>query len=234
MLIKEMKEIDRPRERLIKYGEASLSNEELLAIILKTGTKSKSSKDLGIELLNEIGGFNNLKNLNLNSLKNIKGIGKIKKIELLGAIELGKRLFLEQNNNIKKKYIDPKYIYLDNKYLFYGLKQEYFYVFYLDTKMNLIERKVLFMGTINRSVVHPREIFKNAYLLSASNFICMHNHPTGDVMPSNADIELTNTLIEIGRLNGINMLDHIIVSDNNYFSFYDNKLMERKNENKNI
>ena len=228
MLIKEMKEIDRPRERLIKYGESSLSNEELLAIIIKTGTKSKSSKDLSIELLNDIGGFNNLKNINLNSLKNIKGIGNVKKIELLATIELGKRLFIEHNNIIKKKYTDPKYIYLDNKYLFYGLKQEYFYVFYLDTKMNLIERKLLFMGTINRSVVHPREIFKNAYLLSASSFICMHNHPTGDVIPSNADIELTNTLLEIGKLNGINLLDHIIVSDNNYFSFYDNKLMENK------
>jgi len=209
------------------YRESSLSNEELLAIILKTGTNKKSSKDLAIEIINEIGGFENLKNININSLRNLKGIGKVKKIELLASLEIGKRLFLEKNNTLIKKYTDPKYIYLDNKYLFYGLKQEYFYVFYLDTKKNLIERKILFMGTINRSVVHPREVFKNAYLLSASCFICMHNHPTGDVFPSNADIELTNSLIEIGKLNGIELLDHIIVSDNNYFSFYENKLMEK-------
>ena len=227
MLIKNMNKIDRPRERLELYGESSLSNEELLAIILKTGTNKKSSKDLAIEIINEIGGFENLKNININSLRNLKGIGKVKKIELLASLEIGKRLFLEKNNTLIKKYTDPKYIYLDNKYLFYGLKQEYFYVFYLDTKKNLIERKILFMGTINRSVVHPREVFKNAYLLSASCFICMHNHPTGDVFPSNADIELTNSLIEIGKLNGIELLDHIIVSDNNYFSFYENKLMEK-------
>ena len=227
MLIKNMNKIDRPRERLELYGESILSNEELLAIILKTGTNKKSSKDLAIEIINEIGGFENLKNININSLRNLKGIGKVKKIELLASLEIGKRLFLEKNNSLIKKYTDPKYIYLDNKYLFYGLKQEYFYVFYLDTKKNLIERKILFMGTINRSVVHPREVFKNAYLLSASCFICMHNHPTGDVFPSNADIELTNSLIEIGKLNGIELLDHIIVSDNNYFSFYENKLMEK-------
>lgn len=82
------------------------------------------------------------------------------------------------------------------------------------------------MGTIDRSLVHPREVFKYAYLSSASSFICMHNHPTGDVMPSRADIELTNTLREIGRIQGIEMLDHIIISDNEYFSFYENHLME--------
>lgn len=86
------------------------------------------------------------------------------------------------------------------------------------------------MGTIDRSLVHPREIFKEAYLLSASCFICMHNHPTGDVMPSRADISLTNTLLEIGRIQGIELLDHIIVSDSNYFSFYDNHLMENNHE----
>ncbi len=82
------------------------------------------------------------------------------------------------------------------------------------------------MGTINKSVVHPREVFKYAYLSSASGIICMHNHPTGDVVPSIADIELTKTLVEIGRIQGIEVLDHIVVSDNNYFSFYENKLME--------
>ena len=225
MLIKEMNELERPRERLIKYGSKTLSDEELLAIILKTGTKGKSSKDLALSIINTIGGFSNLKNISLNSLKDIKGIGKVKKIELLTIIEIGKRLFLNKQIN-NKKYIDPYFIYLDNRSLFYGLKQEYFYVFYLDTKKNLIERKLLYMGTINKSVVHPREVFKYAYLSSASGIICMHNHPTGDVIPSNSDIELTKTLVEIGRIQGIDVLDHIVVSDNNYFSFYENQLME--------
>lgn len=228
MLIKEMKEIDRPRERLMNLGASALTNEELLAIILKTGRRGKSAKDLAIELIEKLGGIENFKNLNINNLRDFKGIGDVKKVEILGALELGKRIYLENNLKSYRKYTDPKFIYNDNKYLFYGLKQEYFYVFYLDTKKNLIERKVLFMGTINRSLVHPREVFKNAYLLSASSFICMHNHPSGDIFPSRADIELTNSLVKIGKLQGIELLDHIIVSDAGYFSFYENNLMENK------
>lgn len=231
MLITEMKDEDKPRERLEKLGPNNLTDEELLAILIRIGSKGKGAKDLAIEILKNIGGIDNLKNLNINSLNTINGLGMIKKIEILAAIELGKRIYLNNNLKLKKNYTNPNFIYQDNKYLFYGLKQEYFYVFYLDTKNNLIERKVLFMGTINRSVVHPREIFKEAYLLSASSFICMHNHPTGDVIPSKADIDLTKTLIEIGKLQGIALLDHIIVSDSNYFSFYDNNLMENTYEN---
>ena len=224
MLIKEMKESERPREKLLNIGVNNLSDEELLAIILKTGIKGYSAKDLAIKLIENLGGISNLKNISINSLDSIKGIGKVKKIELLSILELGKRIYLKRNN-LKKKYIDPFYIYLDNKSLIFGLKQEYFYVFYLDTKKNLIERKLLFMGTINKSVVHPREVFKYAYILSASGLICMHNHPSGDVLPSNSDIELTKTLIEIGRIQGIDVIDHLVVSDTNYFSFYENHLM---------
>ncbi|MBQ8891395.1 MAG: DNA repair protein RadC [Bacilli bacterium] len=230
MLIKEMNEVERPRERLLNLGASKLTNEELLAIILKTGMHGKSSKDLAIELIEKLGGLSNFKNINLNNLRDFKGIGDVKKIELLATLEFGKRVYLDNSLKSKKQYVNPNFIYLDNKYLFYGLQQEYFYVFYLDTKKNLIERKILFMGTLNKSLVHPREIFKNAYLLSASSFICMHNHPTGDIVPSRADIELTNTLIELGKLNGIEILDHIIVSDSGYFSFYENHLMDGPNE----
>lgn len=227
MLIKEMKIEERPREKLLELGSNNLSDEELLAIIIKTGTKGYSSKDLAISLIENLGGINNLKDLTINSLDSIKGIGKVKKIELLAILELGKRIYLKRNI-IHKKYTDPYLIYLDNKSLIYGLKQEYFYVFYLDTKKNLIERKLLYMGTINKSVVHPREVFKYAYILSASGLICMHNHPTGDVIPSNSDIELTKTLVEIGRIQGIEVLDHLVVSDENYFSFYENHLIGDK------
>lgn len=227
MLIKEMKIEERPREKLLELGSNNLSDEELLAIIIKTGTKGYSSKDLAISLIENLGGINNLKDLTINSLDSIKGIGKVKKIELLAILELGKRIYLKRNI-IHKKYTDPYLIYLDNKSLIYGLKQEYFYVFYLDTKKNLIERKLLYMGTINKSVVHPREVFKYAYILSASGLICMHNHPTGDVIPSKSDIDLTKTLVEIGRIQGIEVLDHLVVSDENYFSFYENHLIGDK------
>lgn len=226
MLIKEIPKEERPRERLLKYGASSLSNEELLAIIIKNGSKGLSAKDLAILILKRVGKIENLKDLNIRTLDNIKGLGIVKKIELMVLIELGKRIYLSNNLKEEKKYINPDYIYNDNKYLFYGLKQEYFYVLYLDTKKNLIERKLLFMGTIDRSLIHPREVFKYAYLCSASCFICMHNHPSGELVPSKADIEITKTLSEIGKIQGIDLLDHIIVSDNNYFSFYLNHLMD--------
>ena len=226
MLIKDIPKMERPRERLLKYGVNNLSNEELLAIILKNGTNGLSAKDLAILILKKVGSLENLKNINLHTLDNIKGLGIVKKIELVVLIELGKRIFLNNVEKIKKQYTNPNFIFNDNKYLFYGLKQEYFYVLYLDTKKNLIERKLLFMGTIDRSLIHPREVFKNAYLCSASSFICMHNHPTGSLIPSQADIEITKTLKEIGRIQGIELVDHLIVSDNNYFSFFENHLME--------
>ena len=226
MLIKEMPVTERPRERLLKYGSNALGSDELLAIILKNGTKGISSKELALQVLKKIKNFKNLQELNIHIFDNIKGLGTVKKIELIAVLELGKRIYLENIIEEKEKYNNPKIIYENSKHLFIGLKQEYFYCLYLDTKKNLIERKLLFMGTIDRSLIHPREVFKNAYLCSATSFICLHNHPSGDVMPSKADIEITKSLIKIGRLQGIDLIDHIIMSENNYFSFYENNLME--------
>ena len=226
MLIKDIPKEERPRERLLKYGVSNLSNEELLAIIIKNGTKGSSAKDLAIQVLTKVKHISDLKNLNLHTLSDIKGLGQIKRLELLVVIELGKRIFFQNNVCKKTKYLNPKLIYEDNRYLFLGLKQEYFYVIYLDTKKKFIERKLLFMGTIDTSLIHPREVFKNAYLCSASSFVCIHNHPSGDLIPSKADLEITKTLVEIGRMQGIDLVDHLIISDTEYFSFYENHLME--------
>ena len=103
-------------------------------------------------------------------------------------------------------------------------KQEYFYALYFDNKQRLIDKKLLFIGTINRSIVHPREIFKYAYLNSASSIAIVHNHPSGDVNPSKEDIELTNTIDELGNINKIPLIDHVIIGINNYYSFNDNRL----------
>ncbi len=212
---------ERPRERLLSEGCDKLSNEELLSIILKTGTKNKSVKDLSLEVLKEYGSISNLKNISFGQLLRIKGIGKVKAIELIATIEIGKRIFLCNNVKNNKRLTSSKDIWEATKYLFYGKKQEYFYCLYFNNKQELIERKLLFMGTINRSVVHPREVFKEAYLHSASSIVCLHNHPSGDVMPSREDIRFTRNLVEIGRMQGIPVVDHIIVSDNNYYSFYE-------------
>lgn len=217
--MKEIPVLERPRERLLHYGKENINNEELLAILIKTGSKNNSVKEIANLVLKRIESINNLENININTFKDIKGLGKIKTIELMAAIELGKRIFLGKEKNSHIFYNDPKTIYYDNLYLFKGKKQEYFYGIYLDNRNKLIERKLLFMGTLNRSIVHPREIFKEAYLTSASKIICLHNHPSGDATPSMEDIRLTKSLITIGKIQGMEIVDHLIVTDDDYYSF---------------
>ena len=201
-----------------------MSTEELISIILKTGTKKYSVKEISLKLLEKLGDLNKLKDIGINSLIKIDGIGKVKAIELKAAIELGRRVYLNNNKTslIFKHSLDIyKYFYK----LIGDKKQEYFYCVYLDVKQKLIDSKCLFKGTINNSTVHPREIFKEAYLLSASKIICVHNHPSGDSTPSKADIDITRKIREIGLIHGIIVIDHIIVGNNNYYSFHDdNKL----------
>ncbi len=216
-MIKDIKKEDRPRERALEVGVSNLSDNELLAIILRCGTKNKSVKELSNELLKIIGSLNKLRDVTYNSLTNINGIGKVKAIELLSIIELSKRInYKRESKRIKiKSSID---VFNNYKYLFIDKKQEYFYVLYLDNKNYVIGNKLLFIGTLNKSLVHPREIFKYAYLNSAAGIICMHNHPSGNITPSNEDIKITNNLIEIGKIQNIIVLDHIIFGNNNYCS----------------
>lgn len=230
MKLKEMPQTERPREKLLKYGKENLSDSELLAIILKTGSKGENVCNLSLKILNQIKNLENLKNINLETLTNIKGVGLAKGLELLALTELSKRIYYKQTTTKKEKYNNPKTIYENNKYLFDNLKQEHFYCLYLNNNKQLIERKLLFMGTINKSVVHPREIFKEAYKLSASSIICIHNHPGGNKNPSLEDINLTKTLVKIGQINGIPVLDHLIVTEDDYYSFYEtNKEIMWKN-----
>jgi len=222
MMLKDVPIEDRPRERLIKYGVSSLSNKELLSIILKSGTKNKSVYDLSLEILTRLNSIDNLKEFELNSLLVIKGIGTAKACEVLASIELGKRIYLLDNNKTSEKITSSKSVYLSMKYYLKDKKQECFYCIYLNNKNQILERKLLFMGTVNKSVVHPREVFKYAYLSSASGIICVHNHPSNDVKPSLEDIELTKALIEIGKIQAIPIIDHVIVGNDCYYSMADN------------
>ena len=132
---------------------------------------------------------------------------------------------MDDSNIDSIKLNSPIVIYNYFKDLIGNKKQEYFYCVYVDTKCRLIDKKCLFIGTINNSLVHPREVFKEAYLLSASGIICVHNHPSGDSIPSKEDINVTRKLQELGIIHGINFIDHIIIGNNNYYSFSeDNKL----------
>ena len=220
--IKDIPIQDRPCERLIEHGVEFLNNEEILAIIFKTGTKGNSAKDLGIQLLSKIGSLKNLNDINLEFLKNFKGIGINKACNLLAAIELGKRINREIDTikNIKLTSAEIVYKYYKDK--IGDKKQEYFYAVYLDNSKRIIDDKLLFMGTVNYSLVHPREIFKEAYLLGASAIICCHNHPSGNPLPSKQDFEITNNLIEVSKILGIKIVDHIIICKNNYYSFVEN------------
>ena len=229
IMIKDLKEEEKPRERLIKYGKESLSNEELLSIILKTGTKNYSVKTLAKLLLKEINNINDLKDITINKLMSIKGIGKVKAIEILAALELGKRVYyLKDNNDIKLNSIDKIFEYF--RYMLMYEHQENFIAVYLDSTLRLIAYKILFKGTLNTSIVHPREIFKYAFLESAYSIVIIHNHPSGEVIPSKQDVELTNKLFEIGSLMGIPILDHIIIGKDKCYSFYENMNNIKNNE----
>lgn len=219
--IKDFPLSERPRERLKEVGAKNLTDKELLSIILKVGTKSKNVSDLALEVLRNYS-LSEFKDLRIQDLIKINGIGEVKALELLATVELGKRIFLKETKKLEKLE-NPQAIWESSKYLFNGLKQEYFYCYYFNNKQELIERKLIFMGTINQATTHTREIFKEAYKVSASSIVCLHNHPSNDITPSKADIIFTERLMKTGSIQGIPVVDHIIVGDNAFYSFYEHR-----------
>ena len=219
--IKEIPQDERPRERLLCYGVEQLSNEELLAILLKTGTRDMSAKVLASYLLKEIGNISELQHTSYQVLAQMKGIGRAKACTLLAAVELGKRV-LQKKSILYQKFTDAYQVasYYQDKIGYF--KQEYFICIYLDVSKKLIHEKVLFIGTLNRSLVHPREVFKEAYQVSASSIICVHNHPSGEVLPSKEDVLFTSQLVKVGKMLGIEVIDHIIIGEDKYYSFFEN------------
>lgn len=218
---KELPNEEKPRERLYMYGANSLSNEELLMILLKTGTKKYSVKELANQIFLTCGGIDKIRDVTYSKLLEIDGIGHVKAIELLAQIEFAKRIMKPVTVGEMIRCTTPSMIVNYFNFLFLDKKQEEFYVLYLNHKKKYLDHKRLFVGSINSSVVHPREIFKKAYLLSASFFICIHNHPSGDPTPSREDTNLTKHLMEIGNLHAIYLVDHIVVGHNCYYSFYE-------------
>lgn len=219
--MKDVPQLERPRERLINLGSKSLSDEELLSIILKTGTKDMSVKSLSSYILNSFNGIENLKNVSYHEVKKIKGIGDAKACTLVALAEMCRRMNRKVASLNNSKLNTPLKVFE-----FYKNKidnfQEQFYCIYLNASKKVIKEKLLFIGTVNYSLVHPRDIFKEAYLLNASSIICVHNHPSGDVTPSKEDVSLTHRLKEIGRLCGVDVSDHIIIGNDKYYSFLEN------------
>ena len=201
-------------------GVENLNNEELLSLLLEIGTKDMSVKTVSLNLIKYVKNIQNLKNITYQELLKIKGIGTAKACKILAVIELSKRMNHNFINNTKLSSPDLVYNYF--KTILINKKQEYFYCLYLDNSKKIIENKLIYIGTINQSVIHPREIFKVAYQLSASSIILVHNHPSGNLTPSDNDLITTSGLVKVGELLGIKIVDHIIISSEGYYSFIEN------------
>lgn len=216
-IIKQMPEIVRPRERLLQHGEKHLSEHELLAILLRTGTKEKNVLDLSHDLLTYFDTLFELKQATIEELQQIKGIGKIKAVELKAAIELGIRIATANQVKLGKVLSSTA---IGNQLIqeMKDLQQEHLVAIYLNMKNEIIKRKTVFIGSLNQAVAHPREIFKSAVKYSAARILIAHNHPSGIPKPSDNDIAFTERMVECGNLMGIEVLDHIIVGANGYVS----------------
>ena len=222
--IKELPLDERPREKFKEKGCESLSNEELIAILWRCGTKEESVKDLAIRFIKSLKQFEDLGSITYQDLIKIKGIKDAKAITLLAAIELGKRV-ASPSPNKKIKVTNAEILYDFFRMKILNLKQEKLFVAFLNTKNEILSYETIFVGTQNKSITHPREIFHAAIKNSAVKIILLHNHPTGDVTPSQEDIEFTKNIQEIGVLMQIPLLDHLIISETGYFSFFDHHLL---------
>ena len=200
MKVKELNKEERPREKALQHGIAALSNRELLALVLRSGTRSMSALELADEVLRHWSSMGDLGKANMQELMGLSGIKEAKAISLLAAFELGRRIAFEQ--------------------------QEHFLVLFLNQKNQLISSRVMFVGTLTNASVHPREIFREAMQLGCAKILCVHNHPSGDPQPSSADISLTRSIEECGVMTAIPLMDHIIVSRNTYFSFAQKGLLQ--------
>nr|WP_261133310.1 DNA repair protein RadC [Bacillus sp. Marseille-Q3570] len=208
---------ERPRERMLKEGASVLSNQELLAIILRSGTKEESVLQLSHRLIQQFEGLNLLKDATIDELIAVKGIGNAKAVEILASLELGKRvnrLQIEDRYIIRSPEDGANYVMDEMRFL----SQEHFVCIYLNTKNQVLHKQTVFIGSLNASIVHPREVFKEAMRRSAASIICFHNHPSGDPNPSREDIEVTQRLSECGKIVGIDVLDHIIIGDRKFVS----------------
>jgi DNA repair protein RadC len=208
---------ERPRERLIRHGSTTLSDAQLLAILLRTGCGERGVMDLAISLIDKFRTLRNIDSASISDLSGIKGIGSAKIAQLKAAFELGRRLMAESDRE-GPLFLSSSAVYLSYSPMFKNMKKELFFCLLLDTKNRLINKIRISEGTLNNSLIHPREAFKEAIKESAAAVIFIHNHPSGDPSPSCEDIAVTDRLKSAGEIVGIPVLDHIIIGDGTYVS----------------
>lgn len=223
--IKSWAEDDRPREKMLLKGKSALSDAELIAILIGSGTASRSALDVAQELLkNNENNLHLIGKMNINELKKIKGIGPAKAITICAAVELGKRrqsLHSKERSKVTSSQAAFKLLYGDLQ----DLLHEEFYVLYLNRANYVLQKKQISIGGITGTIADGKIIFKTALELNASGIILAHNHPSGRVNPSEQDRRLTRQLKEFGKLIDINILDHLIIADKGYYSFADEGMM---------
>jgi len=220
MRIKDFHKVDRPREKLIKYGVKKLKDEELLAIIFGSGKKGENVLELTRKILRKYS-KEKLKELDFTELRHNLKLGEVKSCQLIAVLELGKRLF---SGTKSLSILHPQEVWEELREI-RGAKKEYFIVFYLDVNCQVIKKETVFIGSLNSSLIHPREIFEPAVKYLAAQIILAHNHPSGICRPSDEDIGITKQLIQAGEILGIEVVDHMILTSKEFFSFKEKKLI---------
>ena len=216
--IKDLENIDKPREKLIKKGASSLKDYELLAVLLGSGVQGKDVIKLSQEIIKLF--EKDFEKLNLEKLSQIHGLGLAKASQILSSIELSRRYLIKQN----KKITSANDVY-DELREYHNKQQEYFLCLYLDGANHLIQTKIITIGILNQSLVHPREVFSYAIQERCASIIVAHNHPSGVLQASDEDINVTKRLYESGKILGIELLDHLIITKDGFYSFKEEDLL---------
>src|SRR5699024_10882567 len=225
--IKDLQQEDKPRERLKSYGADRLTNRELLAIIINSGSKQFSSIDCANQVLKLVNQLRHLRHLTLPELLSVNGIGEKRALTIMAVIELAKRM--HSNTVLDKIEINkPQDVadYLMEKLRY--LKQEHFVELLLNTKNQIIHEQSIFIGSLNMSIVHPRDLLREAVKHSAASIVIAHNHPSGDPTPSLEDIKTTKRLLYCCDLMGIDLLDHIIIGDGEFISLFEDDYITKE------
>jgi len=214
---------ERPRERLVKFGEQALSVQELLQLILGRGIAGESVVVTAQKLLSQFGSLQKLAEASIEELFSVKGIGLAKATQMKAAFEIGRRLSTQATPYKSKELTDPEKVYRLIKNKLKDYHKEHFYIIVLNSRNWSVAE--VSMGSLNASIVHPREVFEEAIRNKAASVIFVHNHPSGNPEPSEDDLIITKRLVEAGKIMGIEVNDHIIITKTGFFSFKDKRLI---------